>query len=603
MGAPAGPRGAFLGVGESLTGRRWVERAFDAQLAGVHARALGAPDLLARMLAQRGVPPGEGARHLKPRLKDELPDPFVLRDMDKAVQAVADAIDAGVGACVFADYDVDGATAAAQLIRYFRALGRKLDLYVPDRMKEGYGPSPEAFRVIQARGVEIVITVDCGATARAALEEAARIGLSVVVIDHHLMGADAPPAVALVNPNRPDCNSGLGYLTGAGVAFVLMVALNREGRARGWFADRPEPDLMSMLDLAALGTLCDVGPLIGLNRAIAAQGLRVLERLEKPGLAALATAARSRAPKTVYDATFVLGPRLNAGGRIGDSTLATRLLISDDPAECADLALALEALNTERRAIEQAAADQAERQIETGQAGALGDPAIVVAGDWAPGVVGIVAGRLKEKHLKPAIVIGWAGVEEGWAKGSGRSVPGVNLGDAVGRAARDGLLAAGGGHAMAAGLTIARDRIDRFRDFLCAAVAEEMSRAHEARELAIDGIVGLAGATPELVEAIDQAGPFGPGAPEPVFVAPDVRIAFAARAGEDHVRLQIEDVDGRRIKAVAFRAAKTAMGEALLQRSGRRFHVAGRLKVDDWSGGRSAELHLVDAAFADSATS
>ncbi len=599
MGASTQVRGAFLGIAESLTGRRWIERDFDARLAGAHARSLGLPDLVARMLAQRGVPVEEGARHLKPRLKDALPDPFVLRDMEKAVQAIADAIDAGDGACVFADYDVDGATAAAQLIRYFRALGRTLDLYVPDRMREGYGPSPEAFRTIHGRGVKVVITVDCGATARAALEEASRIGLSVVVIDHHLMGDDTPPATALVNPNRPDCNSGLGYLTGAGVAFVLMVALNREGRQRGWFAQRTEPDLMSMLDLAALGTLCDVGPLVGLNRAIAAQGLRVLARLEKPGLAALAASARARTPKTVYDATFVIGPRLNAGGRIGDSTLATRLLICDEPAQCADLAAALEALNAERRAIEQAAADEAERQIEAGHAGSLDDPAIVVAGDWAPGVVGIVAGRLKERRLKPAIVIGWAGVEEGWAKGSGRSVAGVNLGAAVGRAAREGLLAAGGGHAMAAGLTIARDRIDRFRAYLCQAIEAEMALAHEARELAVDGVVGLAGVTPELVEAIEQAGPFGPGAPEPVFVAPDVRVAFAAKAGEAHVRVQLEDVDGRRIKAVAFRAVGTPMGDALLQRSGRRFHVAGRLKVDDWSGGRSAELHVVDAAFAD----
>lgn len=591
--SPVGAPKAFLGVERSYGGRRWVEREFDPRVAEAHARHPGVDPIIGRLLASRGARMGETAAFLAPRLKDQMPDPSILRDMDKAVELVLAALLDGRKTVVFADYDVDGGVSAAQLIRYFRGWGRELGLYVPDRLKEGYGPSPGAFRTLHEQGVKLIIAVDCGANSRAALEEAKKLGVEVIVLDHHLMAHGAPPeAAALVNPNRPDCNSGLGYLAAAGVVFMLMVAVNRVARARGLFQERAEPDVMKLLDLCALGTLCDVAQLVGANRAFAAQGLKVMSKLENVGVAALAKVAGIEIPTSVYHATYVLGPRLNAGGRLGTAIMAAQLLATDDPIEARRLAEQLDALNTERRQVEAHALLEAEAQLQRHQ----DDPVLVAAGPWPPGVVGIVAGRLKEKFLKPAIVIGWDGVHDGTAKGSGRSVSGVNLGDALSASAAAGVLVAGGGHAMAGGLTVAMDRIDAFR----ADINERLGKAclaaeDEARALMIDGVMGVGAATIDFCERLEALGPYGAGNPSPVFVLSNVSVAHAARAGADHVRGTFADDNDRRIRGIAWRAANAPLGEAIFSRN-ERLHLAVRVQINEWNGRRSAEVEIIDGA-------
>lgn len=576
-------------------GRRWVMRACDDALAGAVSRTLKAPDALGRLLASRGVTPETAERFLYPALKHGFPDPSSFADMDQAARLAWDAVEAGRGVAVFADYDVDGATSAAQLIRWFRAIGVEIDLYVPDRTKEGYGPNAGAFAALKARGAELVFTVDCGAAAHAALEAAADIDIDVVVLDHHLMQGAPPRAAALVNPNRADCASGQGMLAAAGVTFVFLAAMNREGRKRGAFGDaRPEPDLFGLLDLAALGTLCDMVPLTGINRAIVGQGLKLMALRRNPGVAALADAAGYDRALDAYAAGFVLGPRINAGGRIGRSDLGARLLSTEDAAEAAGIAAELDALNARRREVEaeiaDAAAIQAERLIEQG------DPPILVVGaeDWHPGVVGIVASRLVERFARPSIVIGW-GKGDDHARGSGRSVPGVNLGAVIGRGAREGLLASGGGHAAAAGLTVEVSRIAAFRDWIAAAIRDS-DEAAEAPSLEIDALVGVGALTPDLVELWEQAGPFGPGNPEPLVAVPDARIAYAEALRGGHVKVSLEDAAGRRASAIAFRSAETPLGQALLARGGGRAHLVGRLKRNEWQGRVRADLHIVDIA-------
>ncbi len=593
--APADAGRAFLDVSNSLSGRCWRTRAADDGLAEIFRRRHGLPEIAARLLAARGVAEADAKGFLDPTLRDFFPDPSTFADMDVAARVIEDAIVSCRRTAVFADYDVDGGTSAAQLVRYFRARGRELTIYVPDRMREGYGPSAFAFERLKAMGMDLVITVDCGAAAMEPLEAAAAIGLDVVVIDHHLMSGPPPPSLACVNPNRPDCPSGQGHLTAAGVVMVTLAAVNREARRRGSVGSNHLPDLMSNLDLAALGTVCDVAPLTGFNRAMVAQGLKVLARAGKVGLKALADSAGKPSTGSVYELGFILGPRLNAGGRVGDASLATRILSTEDPVEAAEIAAELEALNIERRQKEAdmlaLAQSMAEAEAVNRAVAVVGDP------DWHPGVIGIAAGRLKDRILKPTIVLGGGGPDTP-CKGSGRSVPGVNLGAAVAAAAKAGILKAGGGHAMAAGLSMDWDRLDDLRDFLSEALAPELAAAAgEARALWIDAAASVGAAGLPLMDALDRIGPYGVGHPEPVFAIPDVRVSYAGAVKGDHVRFVLEDGRGQKLRGIGFRLAQTPVGEAFLRREGM-FHAAVKLKRNSWGGDERVEAELIDAAAA-----
>ncbi len=584
----------YLGVARSLTGRAWRERPADAETVRRHQLALGLSEPLARALASRGVPADGGETYLNPTLKALFPDPSSFLDMDRAAQILIDALLADRPMTVFADYDVDGASSAAQIVRWFRVMGKELPIYVPDRMTEGYGPSPAAFRKIRTSGVELVVTVDCGAAAYEALACAQEIGLEVVVIDHHLMRDQIPQVAALVNPNRPGCPSGQGVLAAAGVAFVLLAALNREARGRGLFEARAEPDLRQWLDLAALGAICDVTQLVGFNRALTAQGLKVMSAWRNLGLKALLDVAKGSGPAGVFHAGFILGPRINAGGRIGRSDLGARLLSTDDPEEAAALAAELDALNASRKEVEKEILDEAVRIAERESNQADAPLVLVAADDWHPGVIGIVASRLRERYRKPALVIG-VDRAANVGKGSGRSQPGVNLGRAVQAAFEEGLLLAGGGHAMAAGLSVRPEMIPDLRDFLNTRLAAETQAAAAEDGLDIDALVTAGGADRSLYGAFQRLAPFGPGNPEPMFAAANVRVErpMALRGG--HVRATLTDGSGGRLKAVAWRAEDTDLGRALLGGAGA-LHVAGRLKPDDWQGRESVELEIEDVA-------
>jgi len=588
----------YLGVAHSLSGKAWRQRAMDEVLAAEHARRLQAPDLVGRLLAARGVELDEAQLFLNPTLKDLFPDPSTFADMDKAAEVILDAIVSGKKVAVFADYDVDGGTSSAILSRYFRAWGRELILYVPDRLTEGFGPTPFAFRALNEMGAELVVTVDCGAAAIEALKTANEIGLDVVVMDHHLMHDDhTPPTLALVNPNRPDCKSGHGFLAAAGVVFVLVAALNRLARKRGQAPEGGLPDPMKWLDLAALGTLCDMAPLKGVNRAFVTRGLACLERLENAGLKALAEVAGIEAPKSVYHATFVLGPRLNAGGRIGDPWTAARLLATDDRVEAIQLAEKLNFQNQERKQVEADIQKQAIEQVEA-RLREKPDAAILVVGGegWHPGVIGIVAGRLKEKFHRPAVVVGWGEGLGPVARGSGRSVAGVNLGNLISDAAKSGLLLSGGGHAMAAGLSMDPARLDELRAHLEEQTSGTAFELAEARVLEIDGTLAPGAATAALLDIIERIGPFGSNAPEPLFAAPNVRAAGARRVGENHMAFDMVGEDGARVRAIAFRVADGPEGQAIAR--GDAIHVAGRLRPDTWRGAGKVQIEVADIALA-----
>lgn len=587
----------FLGVDRSLTGRSWVSRLADDRLAMAIAQREGLPEIVARVLAGRDVLPEDVAAYLTPSLKTLLPDPSVLKDMDRAAQRVASAIMAGEKIAVFGDYDVDGATSSAVLQRFFRAVGHDLRIYIPDRIREGYGPNAPALMTLRDEGIRLIITVDCGTMAHRVLGLAADAGLEIVVIDHHQAEVSLPPAFALVNPNRLDDASGLGTLAAVGVAFLFVVAVNRQLRDGGWYKDRKEPDLLSLLDLVALGTVCDVVPLVGLNRAFVAQGLRVMQKRGNVGLAALADVARLDGRPAAYHLGFLLGPRVNAGGRVGRSDLGARLLTTEDRLEAETLALELDVLNKERQAIEAEVQEEAMNSLELlheiTRKNSL--PSVVVASGkgWHPGVIGIVAARIKEKYDRPAIVIAFDGKGEG--KGSGRSIQGVDLGRAVTAALEAGHLVNGGGHAMAAGLTIAEDKLETFIEFITQRVGDEVSLATESKALRLDGALAARGANRDLFEKLEQAGPYGSGNPEPRFAVPSVRVVHADIVGKGHVRCTLAGEDGTRLKAIAFRAADTALGKGLLDRGTGPVHVAGRLKADDWQGRRGVQLTIEDA--------
>jgi single-stranded-DNA-specific exonuclease len=514
--------------------------------------------------------------------------------MDRAAEILIDALERGRPTMVFADYDVDGATSAAQLVRWFRHMGVELPIYIPDRLTEGYGPSPAAFRKIRDGGAELVVTLDCGAAAYDAIASAGEIGLEVVVIDHHLMREDPPAAAAVVNPNRPGCQSGQGVLAAAGVTFVLLTALNREARKRGLFTDeRPQPDPRQWLDLVALGEVCDVTQLVGFNRALTALGLTTMSAWANPGLKALFEVGKGSGEPSVFHAGFILGPRINAGGRVGRSDLGARLLSTDDPLEARALAEELDSLNIERKAVEAAVVEEAAAMLERGSNFNPDAPVIVVAGDdWHPGVIGIVAGRLRERYRKPVVVIG-VDRAANVGKGSGRSQPGVNLGKAIQAAFEAGLLMAGGGHAMAAGLSIRPEMIPELRVFLEERLAGEME-AVGVEAVEVDALVQPRAASRALLDDFQRLAPFGPGNPEPLFALTQVRPERVSALKGGHVRMDLVGPTGDRIKAISWRSAETPLGQRLLAGGGP-LDVVGKLKPDDYMGRNGVQLEIEDA--------
>ncbi|MEL8055140.1 MAG: single-stranded-DNA-specific exonuclease RecJ [Pseudomonadota bacterium] len=583
-------------VAASFSGRYWSLRQPDDVAVRALAPHLNGEDLLARLLAPRGVKPDEVETFLNPTLRDLFPDPASFQDMMKAAELVLDAIVEGKSVTVLADYDVDGGTSSAILTRYFRAWGREIGLYVPDRLTEGYGPSPEAFRTLKESGADLVITVDCGAAAVEALEEAVEIDLPVIVIDHHLMG-DLPPAcAALVNPNRADDMSGQGHLAAAGVVYVFAAALNKLARERNIAPDGGLPNILEWLDLCALGTLCDMSPLEGVNRAFVKQGLKVLNAGRNVGIRALADVSGIASIESVYHATFVLGPRLNAGGRVGDPWLAAKLLATDDRTEALALAERLHGLNDERKAVENAILEQATVEAEKALQADPDTGILIAAGEgWHPGVIGIVAGRLKDRFHLPSIVIGWGEGLGPVAKGSARSVRGVNIGDAIAAAARDGVIMSGGGHAMAGGLSLEPEQLPGLRDWMAVHMNQFVDERAAAKELTVDAVLSTSQVTPEMFDRIASIGPFGQSAPEPVFALKNVEITHVRAIGENHLKLTLEDAGGR-IEALVWRCVGTPLGDALLQRG--RVHVAGRLKDNDWNGRRTAQFEVIDAVAA-----
>jgi single-stranded-DNA-specific exonuclease len=577
---------AFLGVESSLTRRRWVGPGVEAdRLAEAMAQATTLPRPLCQTLARLGVPEDSAEAYLAPTLRDLLPDPRSLRDMEKAAARFLRAVRASERIAIFADYDVDGGTSAALLIDWLRQMrAPNPTLYIPDRIDEGYGPNVPAMSDLAARH-DLIVCVDCGTLSHEAI--AAAKGADVVVLDHHLGGETLPPAHAVVNPNRQDESGDLAHLCAAGVVFLMLVEAGRQLRDSG----TQGPDLMSMLDLVALATVADVAPLIGVNRAFVRQGLRVMAARARPGLVALADVARMDTAPNAYHLGFLLGPRVNAGGRIGKADLGARLLACDTPAEARAMAERLDQLNTERREVEAQVRDAALAQAE---ARGLDAPLVWAAGEgWHPGVVGIVASRLKERANRPAIVIGLDGDE---GKGSGRSVSGVDLGAAIQRLASEGLLIKGGGHKMAAGLTVARERLEAAMARLSELLAKQGAGVGGAADLRLDGLLMPGAATVELVEQIEAAGPFGAGAPGPRYVFPDCQITFAKALNGAHLQLRFGDGMGVSLDAIAFGALDGPLGPALLNHGGARFHLAGRLDLNSWGGRQTVQLRLEDAA-------
>ncbi|NLR70122.1 single-stranded-DNA-specific exonuclease RecJ [Novosphingobium sp. ERN07] len=586
-------------ITHSFSGQAWRWRGGNMDLGQGNGTG---DDIVTQLLLSRGVERDDLDRHRRPTLRDFLPDPSIFRDMDSAAIRLSDAIEQAERITIYGDYDVDGATSAALLVRLLRTMGVTAGHYIPDRLLEGYGPSGEALVRLARDGSQLIVTVDCGAMAHEALAMAAAEGVDVIVVDHHKCSSELPQATALVNPNRLDeCDEAAshGHLAAVGVAFLLAIATVRELRGRGWFerVGRKAPDLMNLLDLVALGTVADVAQLRGLNRALVSQGLKIMARRENVGLSALIDASRLNRAPTCSDLGFALGPRINAGGRVGEATLGVRLLTTEDAGEAREIAAQLSHLNEERRAIEQEVQEAAEAQIAAQHNRAV----MVLAGrGWHPGVIGIVAGRIKEKTGKPALVIALDAEDAGNGKGSGRSIAGVDLGAAIIAAREAGLLVAGGGHAMACGLTIEPDRVDALADWLDERLAREVGGARATQSLLLDISLSPGGLTPELVETLEAAGPFGVGWPGPRVAVGPVRLVKCDLVGADHVRMVAAGADGRSFKAIAFRAAHSEMGQALLHGSrGRQFWLAGRAKIDDWGSRPAAELHVEDAAFAD----
>ncbi len=586
---------SLLNIPTSILGQEWKWRGGAADARDPN---FAPDDLVTQLLLARGVPRDDLERHRNPSIRGFMPDPSVFQDMDRAAERLSDAVQSGEIVTVYGDYDVDGATSAALLIRLLRDLGLAAGYYIPDRLLEGYGPSGHALVQLGETGNKLIVTVDCGAMAYEALAQAKAAGIEVIVVDHHKCGVELPTAFALVNPNRLDeSDEGAthGHLAAVGVAFLLGAAIIRTLRGRGYFTDRAEPNLMALLDIVALGTVADVAQLKGLNRAFVAQGLKIMAGRRNVGLNALAAAARLTRAPICSDLGFALGPRINAGGRVGKSDLGVRLLITEDPEEARMIAQELDQLNDERRIIEGDVQEQAEALL----AGQHNRAVAIVSGQgWHPGVIGIVAGRLKEKAGKPAIVI--ALDADGTGKGSGRSISGVDLGAAIIAAREAGLLLAGGGHAMAAGLTIAADKVDALGEWLDDRLANDVARASASKALLVDAVLTPRGLQPAFIDAIEAAGPYGIGWPGPRIVTGPVRVVKCDIVGKDHVRAIVSGDDGASFKAMAFRQGETTLGQQLLHgERGQKYWLAGRAKIDDWGATPKAELHIDDAAFAD----
>ena len=601
--AAAGPtRRLFLGVERSACGRAWRDRLDErgaARALAITQRHDDVPELLARILAGRGIDVDAVASFLDPTVRALMPDPDSLADMRAAAVRLADAIMRQETIAILGDYDVDGATSAAVLGRYLLHCGRRPIIHIPDRLFEGYGPNVEAVRSLAAQGATLLVAVDCGTTSHEPMLEARKLGLDVIVIDHHQADELLPAAIAVVNPNRLDDLSQLGHLAAVGLVFMTVVALNRELRSRGfWSAERPEPDLLGFLDLVALGTVADVVPLKGLNRAFVAKGLVALRRRDHPGLTALMDSARIGGPPEPWHLGFLLGPRINAGGRIGRATLGVDLLLQDDPTECARLAAELDRLNRERQVIEVATVAQAEAEAMAALGVEDKGAVIVTAAEgWHPGVVGLVAARLKERFGRPAFAI--ALEPGGIGTGSGRSIAGVDLGRAVRQAVSAGLLIKGGGHAMAAGVTLRKEALSSFRGYLEDALASAVEASRREDALMIDGAVTAAAATGEMVATIARAGPFGAGNPEPMIALPAHTLVYAEEVGQAHMRARLRAGDGSTIDAIAFRAAGQKLGMALAQSRGQAVHAVGTLCLDRWNGAERVQLRLTDMAPAD----
>jgi single-stranded-DNA-specific exonuclease len=591
----------FLGVERSATGRAWRDRLDDRG----NARALamvqrhGVSELLARVVAGRGVEVDDVAGYLDPSLRTLLPDPYVVTDMEAAAVRIADAVVRGESIAIFGDYDVDGATSAALLASFLRSAGADPLIHIPDRIFEGYGPNVGAIQSLADRGARLLVTVDCGTTSLEPITQAKRMGLDVVVIDHHQADEVLPPAVAIVNPNRLDDLSKLTYLAAVGLVFLTIVAINRELRRRGfWTGARPEPDLLGFLDLVALGTVADVVPLKGLNRAFVAKGLLAMRRRERVGLTALMDVGRLSGPPESWHLGFLLGPRINAGGRIGRADLGVNLLLEQDSVEATRMAEELDRLNRERQAIEQATLGHAEAEALAALGLEEKGAVVVTASEgWHPGIVGLVAARLKERFGRPAFAIALEPGDSG--TGSGRSIAGVDLGRAVRQAVAEGLLVKGGGHAMAAGVTLRRSALAPFRAFLEDKLSHDVEVARRDNALLIDAAMTANAATSEFHAAIASAGPFGAGNPEPIVALPSHTIVFVEQVGQAHVRVRFKSGEGATINAIAFRAAGQNLGDALLKNRGQKVHVAGTLALDRWQGRERVQLRIIDVASAD----
>ncbi|MBV0890803.1 single-stranded-DNA-specific exonuclease RecJ [Paracoccus sp. Z118] len=575
----------FLDVARSLTGRRWIGPPAELERRAEGLAQLSALPLpIARVLAERGIEPDAAPAHLEPRLRDLLPDPLRLRDMAVAADRIAHAATQGQRIAIFADYDVDGGASAALLLGWLRDLGQNATLYVPDRIDEGYGPNAPAIAALAERH-DLIVCVDCGTLSHDALA-AAKGRAEVIVLDHHQGGETLPPVLAVVNPNRADEDGALGHLCAAGVVFLTLVQANRVLRGMG----RREPDLIGQLDLVALATVADVAPLIGVNRAFVRQGLAIMARRQRPGLVALSDVARLDTLPTAFHLGFLLGPRINAGGRVGQPDLGALCLSCTDPAEAVRLATRLDDFNRDRRAIEAGLREEALAQVET-----RADPSLAwAAGEgWHPGVVGIVAARVKEAARRPAVVIG---VQHGVGKGSARSVPGVDIGRAMQRLMAEGLIEKGGGHAMAAGLTVAEAAIPAAMARLSELVARQSGELDAGDDLRISGLLDPSGASVELLEMLDRAGPFGAAAPAPRFAFADQMVDSISTMGDSHLRLRFRSAGTAPVDAVAWGAMSGTLGPALLGAQGRRFHLAGKLELSAWGGRQRLRLRLDDAA-------
>lgn len=586
---------AFLGVERSARGLRWVDRLDPsrAPLALAIAQRHGLPELLGRLLAARGAEAATLSNYLDPSLRHLLPDPARLQDMKRAAERFAQAIQKSEPIAVFGDYDVDGAVSVALIVRFLRAHGQTPATYIPDRLTEGYGPTPAALTALAEEGAKLILTVDCGTTAAAAIEAANKSGAEIIVIDHHQADELLPPAFAVLNPNRQDDLSGQGHLAAAGVVFLFLVASVQILRRNGCYRDSAEPDLLSLLDLVALATVCDVVPLKGVNRALVAKGLKVLRLRHNAGLRALADVARIDSMPTCYTLGFILGPRINAGGRVGASALGAKLLATDDESEARAIAAQLERLNAERKAIEERLLEEATALAE--QALNAGAPYIWLgAEDWHKGLLGLAAGRIAERFNLPTFAVSWS--PDGQGVGSARSIPSVDLGRVIRDAVHRGLLAKGGGHAMAAGFTLARRGHEAMLAFLHERLAMPVTAATAFRPLAIDGTLSSGGATKDLMELLDKAGPYGQGHPQPRFVFPAHRLARLRFINGRHLRCALVAADGARIEAAAFRVGDTPLAKLLFAREGAPLHVAGHLRRDTWNGRDGVELVIEDAA-------